>query len=81
MIVNYYLLINPTQTWQSSVTTVTNQNCIHEEVKSRFYSENVSFRSVNKVLSSRVPYKNLNLQNYNFEVKGKGKVVPVNTTP
>jgi hypothetical protein len=35
-------------------TTLTNQNCIHEEVKSRLNFENSYYRSVKHLLSSRL---------------------------
>jgi hypothetical protein len=45
-------------------TTVTNQNLIHEEFKSRFNSGNVWYRSVQNILSSRLQSKNLKIKIY-----------------
>jgi hypothetical protein len=46
------------------VTTVTNQNCFHEEIKSRLNSENVSYHFVQSLLSSHVLSKNLKTKLY-----------------
>jgi hypothetical protein len=35
-------------------TTVTDENCIHEEIKSRLNSMNASYHSVQSFLSSRL---------------------------
>jgi len=50
-------------------TTLKNQNSVHEEIKSKFKSENVSFHLVQNVLSSNLPSKNVknqDTQNCNF---------------
>jgi hypothetical protein len=46
------------------VTTVTNQNLIHEEIKRRFNSGNVCYHSVQNLLSSRLLSKNLKIRIY-----------------
>jgi hypothetical protein len=43
---------------------VTNQNCIHEEIKSRFNSRNACCQSVPNFLSSRLLSKNLTIKIY-----------------
>jgi hypothetical protein len=40
-------------------TTVRNQNCIHEEIKSRINSGNACYYSVHSLWSSRLLYKNI----------------------
>jgi hypothetical protein len=40
--------------------TVTNQNCIHEEIKSRLNSGNACYSSVQSLLFSPIVCKNLN---------------------
>jgi len=45
-------------------TTLTNQNSIQEEIKSRLKSENACYRSVQNLLSSCLLYKNLNIKIY-----------------
>jgi hypothetical protein len=45
-------------------TTGTNQNCIHEEIKSRLNSENDCYRSVQSLLSSHLLSKNLKNEIY-----------------
>ena len=45
-------------------TTLTNQNCIAEEIKSRLRSGNACYRSVQKLLSSRLLSKNLKIKIY-----------------
>jgi hypothetical protein len=45
-------------------TTVTNQNCIHEEVKCRFNSGNACCHSVQNVLSSCLLFKNVKIKIY-----------------
>jgi hypothetical protein len=50
-------------------TTVTNQNLIQEEIKTRLNSGNAYYHSVQNLLSSRLLSKNLkikNIQDYNF---------------
>ena len=50
-------------------TTITNQDSIQEEIKSRLKSGNACYHSVQNLLSSSLPSKNLKikiLQNYNF---------------
>jgi len=43
-------------------TTVTNHNCIREEIKSRLNSANICYRSVQILLSSRLLSKNLKIK-------------------
>jgi hypothetical protein len=43
-------------------TTVTNQNLIREEMKRRWNSGNACYRSVEKLLSSRLVSKNLKIK-------------------
>jgi len=45
-------------------TTLTNQNSIAEEIKSRLSSGNACYRSVPNLLSSRLLYKNLKIKIY-----------------
>jgi hypothetical protein len=45
-------------------TTLTNQNVIHDEIKSRLNSENACSYSVKNLLSSRLVSKNLNIKMY-----------------
>jgi len=45
-------------------TTLTNQNCIAEEIKSRLKSGNASYHSVQNPLSSRLLSKNLKIKIY-----------------
>jgi hypothetical protein len=45
-------------------TTLTNQNDIHDEIKSRLNSENACYYSVQNLLSSRLIPKNLNIKIY-----------------
>ena len=45
-------------------TTLTNQNSIPEEIKSRLRLENACYHSVQKRLSSRLVYKNLKIKLY-----------------
>jgi hypothetical protein len=44
--------------------TVTNQNCIHEEVKSRLHSGNACYNSIENLLSSCTLSKNLKIKIY-----------------
>jgi uncharacterized protein YxeA len=43
-------------------TTVTNQNCIHEKIKSRLYLENACYHTVQNHLSSCQPSKNVKIK-------------------
>jgi hypothetical protein len=43
-------------------TTLTNQNCIQEEIKSRLKSGNVCYQSVQNILSSTLLSKNLKIK-------------------
>jgi len=43
-------------------TIVTNQNCIHEEIKSRLNMGNVCYHSVRNLLSSRLLIENLKIK-------------------
>jgi hypothetical protein len=45
-------------------TTITNQNLINEEIKSRLNSENASYHSLKNLLSSRFLSKNLKIKIY-----------------
>jgi hypothetical protein len=45
-------------------TTLTNQNDIHDEIRSRFNSGNACYYSVQNLLSSRLITKNLNIKIY-----------------
>jgi len=47
-------------------TTLTNQNSIPEEIKSRLRSGNAFYHSVQNLLSSRLLCKNLNINIYRF---------------
>jgi len=46
------------------VTTLTDQNCIAEEIKSRLRSGNACYHSVQKLLSSRLLSKNVKIKIY-----------------
>jgi hypothetical protein len=46
-------------------TTLTNQNDIHDEIKSRLNSGNAYYYSVQNLLSSRLISKNLKIKIYN----------------
>jgi hypothetical protein len=43
-------------------TTATNQNCIHEEIKSRLNSENAYYLSIQNLLSSHLLSKKLKIK-------------------
>jgi hypothetical protein len=45
-------------------TTLTDQNCIHEEIKSRLNSGNACYHSVQSILSSSLLYRNLKVKIY-----------------
>jgi hypothetical protein len=45
-------------------TTLTDQNCMHEEIKSRLNSGNACYNSVQSLLSSRLLSSNLNVKIY-----------------
>jgi len=45
-------------------TTLTNQNSIAEEIKSRLKSGNASYNSVQNLLSSRLLFKNSKIKKY-----------------
>jgi hypothetical protein len=45
-------------------TTLTNQNCIHEEIKSRLNSGNACYHSVQSLLSSRLLSSNVKVKIY-----------------
>jgi hypothetical protein len=45
-------------------TTATNQNLIHEEIKSRLNSDNACYHSVQKLLSSHLLSKNVKIRIY-----------------
>jgi len=45
-------------------TTLTNQNCTAEEIKSRLNSGNACYHSLQKLLSSRLLSKNLKIKIY-----------------
>jgi glycerol-3-phosphate O-acyltransferase len=45
-------------------TTLTDQNCIHEEIKSRLNSGNSCYHSVHSLLSSRLLARNVKVKLY-----------------
>jgi hypothetical protein len=45
-------------------TTLTHQNCMHQEIKSRLNSGNACYHSVQSLLSSRLLSRNLNVKIY-----------------
>jgi hypothetical protein len=45
-------------------TTLTDQNCIHEEIKSRLNSGNACYHSVRSLLSSRLLSRNIKVKIY-----------------
>jgi hypothetical protein len=45
-------------------TTLTNQNCMHEDIKSRLDSGNASYHSVQNHLSSHLLYRNVRVKKY-----------------
>jgi hypothetical protein len=45
-------------------TTLTDQNCIHEEIKSRINSGNACYHSVQSLLSSRLLSRNVKVKIY-----------------
>jgi hypothetical protein len=45
-------------------TTLTDQNCIHEEIKSRLNSGNACYHSVHSLLLSRLLSKNVKVKTY-----------------
>jgi hypothetical protein len=45
-------------------TTLTDQNCIHEEIESRLNSGNACYRSVQSLLSSRLLSRNVKVKPY-----------------
>jgi hypothetical protein len=45
-------------------TTLTEQNCIYEEIKSRLNSGNACYRSVQSLLSSRLLCRNVKVKTY-----------------
>jgi hypothetical protein len=51
-------------------TIVRNQNCIHEEIKSRLNSGNACYRSVQSLLSLRLVSKNLKIKIQNPVILG-----------
>jgi hypothetical protein len=52
-------------------TTVANQNFVHEEIQSTLVSGNACYHSVQNLLSSCLPYKNIKIKIY------KTKILPV----
>jgi hypothetical protein len=42
--------------------TVTNENCIHEKIKSRLNSGNAFYHAVQNLLSSHLPFKKVQLK-------------------
>jgi hypothetical protein len=52
-------------------TTLTDQNCIHEEIQSRLNSGNACYHSVQSLLSSRLLSRNVKVKIY------KTKILPV----
>jgi hypothetical protein len=47
-------------------TTLTDKNCIHEEIKSRLNSGNACYHSVQSLLSSRLLSRNVRVKIYNI---------------
>jgi hypothetical protein len=45
-------------------TTLTDQNCVHEEIKSRLNSANACYHSIQSLLSSRLLYGNVKVKIY-----------------
>jgi hypothetical protein len=45
--------------------TLTDQNCIHEEIRSRLNSGNACYHTVQNLLSSRLLYRNVKIKIYN----------------
>jgi hypothetical protein len=45
-------------------TILTDQNCIHEEIKSRLNSGNACYHLVQSLLSSRLPSRNVKVKIY-----------------
>jgi hypothetical protein len=45
-------------------TTLTDQNCIHEDIKSRLNSGNACYHSVQSILSSRLLSRNVKVKIY-----------------
>jgi hypothetical protein len=45
-------------------STLTDQNCIHEEIRSRLNSENACYHAVQNLLSSHLPSKNVKIKIY-----------------
>jgi hypothetical protein len=45
-------------------TTLTDQNCVHKEIKSRINSENACYNSVQGLLSSRLLSRNVRVKIY-----------------
>jgi hypothetical protein len=50
--------------WQDLGRTLTDQNCIHEEIKSRLNSENACYHLVQSLLSSRLLSRNVKVKIY-----------------
>jgi hypothetical protein len=44
--------------------TLTDQNCIHEEIRGRLNSGNACYHSVQSLLSSRLLYRNVKVKTY-----------------
>jgi hypothetical protein len=49
---------------EASGTTLTDQNCIHEEIKSRLNSGNACYHSVQSLLSPRLLSRNVKVKIY-----------------
>ena len=58
------LILDLLKGWKSSNTTLTNQNSIQEEIKSRLKSGNACYHSVQIILSSSLLSKNLKIKIY-----------------
>jgi hypothetical protein len=61
------MILVPLKGWNSSNfygTTLTNQNSIQEEIKSRSNSRNVCYHSVQNLLSSSLLFKNYEIKTY-----------------
>lgn len=48
----------------NSGITLSDQNCVHEEIKSRLYSRNACYHAVQGPLSSHLLFKNTKLKMY-----------------
>jgi hypothetical protein len=54
-------------------TTLTDQNCIHEEIKSKLNSGNACYHAVQSLLSSRLLSRNVKVKIYKTIIPPKGR--------